>query len=113
MGAFDGAEVCELVGTYLLFLISKKYKKSDIGLYRDDGLAAFQNTSGPQNERIKKSFQKIFREKGLELVIQCNKKVVNYLDTTFDLSDGSYRPYRKPDNETSYINVDSDHPQQS
>ena len=110
MGAFDGAEVCELVGTYLLFLISKKYKKSDIGLYRDDGLAAFQNTSGPQNERIKKSFQKIFREKGLELVIQCNKKVVNYLDTTFDLSDGSYRPYRKPDDETSYINVDSDHP---
>ena len=110
MGAFDGAEVCELVGTYLLFLISKKYKKNDIGLYRDDGLGVFKNTSGPQNERIKKDFQRLFREKGLELVIQCNKKVVDYLDATFNLDDGSFRPYRKPDDETSYINVDSDHP---
>ena len=38
MGA-DGAEVCELVGTYMLNLLSKKYNKNDFGLYRDDGLA--------------------------------------------------------------------------
>ena len=109
-GAFDGAEVCELVGTYLLSLISNMYKKSDIGLYRDDGLAVFKNTSGPQNERIKKKFQKIFKDKGLDIVIECNKKVVNYLDVTFNLEDGSHRPFRKPDDETSYINVHSDHP---
>ena len=60
MGAYDGAEVCELVGTYMLSLISNVYKKSDVGLYRDDGLAVFKNTSGPQNERIKKKIQKIF-----------------------------------------------------
>ena len=110
MGAFDGAEVCELVGTYLLFLISRTEKKGNIGLYRDDGLAVFKNTSGPQNERIKKKFQKIFKEKGLDLVIQCNMKTVDYLDVTFNLEDGSFRPYRKPDDETKYINVDSDHP---
>ena len=110
MGAFDGAEVCELVGTYLLSLLSKKCKKSDVGLYRDDGLAVFMNMSGPQSERMKKTFQRIFREKGLELVIQCNKKVVDYLDATFNLNDGSFRPYRKPDDDTSYINVNSDHP---
>ena len=39
MGAYGGAEVCELVGTYLLRLIAEKYNKNDIGLYRDDGLA--------------------------------------------------------------------------
>ena len=27
MGAYDGAELCELVGTYMLTLLSKKYKK--------------------------------------------------------------------------------------
>ena len=75
MGAYDGAEICELVGTYLLHIISQKYDKTKIGLYRDDGLGVFFNTSGPQNERIKKDFVKIFREKGLEIVIKCNLKV--------------------------------------
>ena len=42
MGAFDGAEVCELVGCFLLSLIPEKYKKENIGLYRDDGLSVFK-----------------------------------------------------------------------
>ena len=108
MGAYDGAEVCELVGTFLLHLIGAKYK--NVGLYRDDGLSAFKNKSGPENERIKKDIQKIFRDKGLDVTIQCNLKVVDYLDLTFSLNDGSYRPYKKPNDETSYIHVDSDHP---
>ena len=65
MGAYDGAEVCELVGTFLLYTLAQKYPKENMGLYRDDGLAVFKNTSGPQNERIKKDFQRIFKEKGL------------------------------------------------
>ena len=89
MGAYDGAEVCELVGTFLLSLIAEKYKKTDIGLYRDDGLAIFKHTSGSENERIKKDFQSIFRSKGLEIVIQCNMKVVDYLDVTLNLNDGT------------------------
>ena len=110
MGAYDGAEVCELVGSFLLSLIAKKYKKADIGLYRDDGLAIFKNTSGPVNERIKKDFQSIFRSKGLEIVIQCNMKVVDYLDVTLNLNDGTHKAFRKPDDETRYIHVESDHP---
>ena len=58
MGAFDGAEVCELVGCFIFHKLSQKYKKHDVGLYRDDGVAVFKNTSGPQSERIKKDFQK-------------------------------------------------------
>ena len=110
MGAYDGAEVCELVGTYLLSLITKKYNKNNIGLYRDDGLAVFKNMSGPENEKIKKEFQKIFKNKGLDIVIQCNMKVVDYLDVTLNLNDGSFRPFRKPDDETNYIHAGSDHP---
>ena len=110
MGAFDGAEICELVGIFLLNLLSEKYTKENLGLYRDDGLAVFKNISGPQNERIKKDFQKVFKEKGLDLVIVCNRKSVEYLDVTLDLNDGSFRPYHKPDNETNYIHAQSDHP---
>ena len=37
-------------------------------------------------------------------------KIVNYLDVTLNLNDGSYRPYKKPNDETNYIHVNSDHP---
>ena len=52
MGAYDGAEVCQLVGTYILHQLSTKYNNEHIGLYRDDGLAISKNTSGPQGEKI-------------------------------------------------------------
>ena len=48
MGAYDGAEVCSLVGTYMLSLISKKYNKKDFELYRDDGLGVVKNKSVPE-----------------------------------------------------------------
>ena len=54
MGAYNGGEVCELVGTYMLNLLSKKYNKKDFGLYRDDGLAVLKNKSGPQQWRIQR-----------------------------------------------------------
>ena len=41
MRAYDGAEVRELVGTFLLDKICEKYEKNSIGLYRDDGLSVF------------------------------------------------------------------------
>ena len=84
MGAYDGAEVCELVGCFILSDLSSKYNKKDIGLYRDDGLAIFKNISGPQSEKIKKEFQKAFTKYDLEIVIQCNLKTVNYLDVTLE-----------------------------
>ena len=37
-------------------------------------------------------------------------KIVNYLDVTFNLNDGTYRPYQKPDNIIQYIHVESNHP---
>ena len=78
MGAWDGAEVCELCGTFMLYLLAKTYKKDDLGLYRDDGLAVFKNVSGPNSEKIKKHFQKLFKEHDLDIVIQCNMKQVKH-----------------------------------
>ena len=63
MGAYDGAEVCELVGCNMLSIITHKYNKKDIGIYRDDGIATFNNITGPQAEKFKKDFQNIFRDK--------------------------------------------------
>ena len=103
MGAYDGAEVCELVGIYLLVFLSSKYLKQNIGLYRDDGLAVFKNLSGPKSGSIKKQFQKIFSDNGLQIEIKCNQKIVDYLDVTLDLNNGT-------NDEFLYINAKSNHP---
>ena len=54
MGSYDGAELCELTGLYILNVSSRKFGKEKIGLYRDDGLSCFQNMTGPEAERVKK-----------------------------------------------------------
>ena len=52
----------------------------------------------------------MFQTHGLKLEIKCDLRKVDYLDITFDLNTGSYRPYRKPNNNTRYINARSNHP---
>ena len=110
MGAYDGAEVCELVGIFLQYKIGEHYNIQNFGLYRDDGLSVFKNISGPASERTKKHLQSIFKKYNLEIVIECNKKIVDYLDVTFNLANGTFKPYNKPDNPLQYINVSSNHP---
>ena len=91
IGAYYGAKLCELVGTYMLNVLSKKYNKNDLGLHCDEGLVVLENKSGSKSEQVKKNIQKIFKEHGLDVTIQCNIKVVNYLDVTFNLNDGTYK----------------------
>ena len=110
MGAYDSAEICGLIGIFLLNLLGRQYDPKNIGLYRDDGLPIFKNCSGPQMEKIKKRLQKVFKNNGLNVIIECNMKIVNYLDVTFNLNDVTYRPYQKPDNIIQYIHVESNHP---
>ena len=112
MSAYDGAEVCELVGTFLLEKISEICNKSNIGLYRNDGLSIFRNKSGTQLEKMKKKLQRLFKEYDLEITAESNLKIVNYLDVTFNLKDGTFRPYHKPDDQIQYIQTESNHPPQ-
>ena len=51
-----------------------------------------------------------FKKSGLEIIIEYNKKVVDFLDVTLNFKDGTYKPYQKPDIKVSYINVQSNHP---
>ena len=110
MGEYDSGEVCELVGIFLLDKIKEKYDKSNIGLYRHDGLSLYKNKSGTQLEKIKTNLQKIFKPFGLEIVAESNLRIVNYLDMTLNLNDGSFKPYLKRDDINEYINKESNHP---
>ena len=68
IGAYDGAEVCELIGIFLLNFLGRQYDTKNIGLCRDDGLSIFKNCSGPQMEKIKKQLPKVFKNKSLTMV---------------------------------------------
>ena len=48
MGCYDGAEVCELVGSYMLNKLRHDVNKESIGLYRDNGLGVFHNIPKPE-----------------------------------------------------------------
>ena len=105
MGSFDGAELCELVGFFILHILGEKYRKHRTGLYRNDGLVCFRYTSSPQADRIRKDFIKIFIDFNLSITCETNLKAVNFLDITLTLTTGKYQPYNKPDNNLLYINI--------
>ena len=62
------------------FVHSRILCKNHIGLYRDAGLAILKNTSGLEAEQLKKHHEKLIKEKRLDIIIQCNLKITNYLD---------------------------------
>ena len=95
MGSYDGAEVCELVGHYILDILTKEFGHNMIGVYRDDELSCFQNLSGPESEKVKKKLCKIFKQSGLSITVECNLQITDFLDVTFDLRTDKYYPYRK------------------
>ena len=67
MGSYDGAEVCELVGLYMLHKLTTAIRNGNIGLYRDDGLAAFRNTSARSLDKARKVISQILGELGLQI----------------------------------------------
>lgn len=108
MGSYDGAETCELVGLFLLSELQPKYGNK-IGLYRDDGLAAFDES--PRSiELIKKDICKTFSKHKLKITIDANKKSVDYLDINLDLVKNTFKPYMKPNNTPLYVHNKSNHP---
>ena len=60
MGCFDGAKICELVGTYIQSKLTIVMNKKEVGLYRVDGLCVLKNISRPEVERKKKAIVKVF-----------------------------------------------------
>ena len=53
---------------------------------------------------------KIFKRNSLQITIEANKKVVDFLDITLDLRAEIYKPYKKPNSNLTYIHKQSNHP---
>ena len=111
MGAWDGAECCELVGLYLLDLMTQNlFHKGRVGLYRDDGLSVVSGSKRDANNLGKKVI-KIFKEVGLDITLEINLESTDFLDVHMDLKNGTHRAFHKPNSTPIYIDVGSNHPE--
>ena len=107
--SFDGIEICEIVCLYILHTLGEKYGEHRIFAWL--WLACFRYTRGPQADRTRKDFIKIFKEDfDLSITCEANLKAVIFLDVTLNLATVKYQPYNKSDNNTPYVNILSNHP---
>ena len=111
MGFHDGAEICELVSTFILNKTSPiMQEQNNVRLYTGDGSGIFRNLLWPNIERKKKEIIKIFKSFGLSIIVTTDVTSANYLDGNFDLTKDISKPYRKPNDKPVYINKHSNHP---
>ena len=91
--------------------MKQKVPEVDFGLYRDDGLGAIKRTPKTKLEKLKKDIFKMFKEEiGLNITLETDLTIVNFLDVTFDLHGEKHYPYRKPNDHPIYIHKQSNHP---
>ena len=85
--------------------LSNTIVKDSVVLYRHDGLGVFGNLPGLQIEREKKNVIKVFKKYGLSKIVTRNIISIDFLYVTFNLKTESYEPFRKPNNEPKYIDI--------
>ena len=109
MGAFDGAECCDLIGLFLLDQLKNRIKEIESVLFRDDGIAVSDATPRLL-EKARQKIVKIFGEWGLKITSTANLKVIQFLDITLDLTNEVYKPFIKPGDRPLYVSSQSNHP---
>ena len=110
MGSYDGAEICELMKLFLLHKFSTIIPKELAGLYRDDGLAILQISSGHNTDQIKKRIIKLFQKHDLKITTKANIIQTNFLVVTLNIKTEKHWSFRKPNDQQLYININCNHP---
>ena len=110
MGGYDFSQIADLVGLYILNMLTRIISPQQLCLYHNDGLLYMPNSNGPLSSSIQKSIRRAFKFLGFKIEISSNIRIVNFLDVTLDLSNNSYKPFIKTNQNPSYINVNSNPP---
>ena len=109
MGSFDGTEICELVGLYLLNKLSKLLGNENMGLYRDDRVPAIKTASDPILDKMRENIITPFKEEGPTITYDTSLTETDFVDVTFSLERSKFFPFKKPNNVPLYINVKANH----
>jgi hypothetical protein len=110
MGSFYGAELCELVGLFILNSIAGMFSVGHCGLYRDDGLAVIKNKRRCNLMKIEQQIRRVLCEIGFKITIESGLVSTDFLDVNLDLSLNSFSPFRKANSKIMYVNKQSNHP---
>ena len=62
ISCFDGAEECELFGSYILEQLSQFFERHSVGLYGDDDPAILKGLLGPETKIVKKIVTEAFKD---------------------------------------------------
>ena len=116
MGSFDGAKCCELIGLYILNKLTTgkfaPFKSSQLGLYRNDGLAVvkIRGRQGGILDSLRKKEIEIFKKEELNITVEHGMINKDFLDVRLDLGMAEYRPFRKENDCPVFIHAQSNHP---
>lgn len=110
MGSFMGAEICDLIGLYILDQLTNVFPRGQYGIYRDDALSIVNTKSPSALERLSKTLHRVFKNIGFKITIEICHTYTDFLDVTLNLGNNTYYPYKKPNSKTYYINKSSNHP---
>ena len=110
MGAYDSAQVADLEGIYILDTLGRIVNLKQVGLCRVDGFIYIPESNGPKTSSIQKKIIRAFKFLGLRIQIASNLKIVDFLDVTLNLNNGTFKPFRKNDSAPRYINISSNQP---
>ena len=67
---------------------------------------------GPELDRKRKKIIEVFKKYQLAIIIKANLFVVNFLDIQFNVLNGTFKPYRKLNNDPIFVYKNSNHPPQ-
>ena len=110
MGAYDSAQVADLVGIYILDTLGRISTRNKWGFTEMTGLFISQTVNGPKTSSIQKKIIRAFKLLGFRIQIASNLKIVDFLDVTLNLNNGTFKPFSKNDSAPRYINISSNHP---
>ena len=79
-------------------------------LIRSATIYIYAEMSGPEMTRAEKKLRRLFNENGLKITTLVGSIETDFLDVVLNLAVRSFRPFRKPGDEPTYINVESNHP---
>ena len=71
-----------------------------------------RNSNSQQADKIRKKIISILKSIEFKIEITTNFMEADFLDVTFNLERNTYRPYKKPNDNLTYINTSSNHPPQ-
>ena len=109
MGGYS-SQITDLVGLYILDVLSRIVSPEQMGLYYNEGLIYIPNSNGPISSRIQKKIIRAFKFLGFKIEVSSNNKIINFLDVILNLSNNSYKLFIKTNLYPSYINVNLNHP---